>query len=52
MLSRQAKHLAIDSQILRFAQNDTHQLKCDEVLPAFGDPAGTFQASDNHHGYQ
>jgi len=31
MLSRQAKHLAIDAQILRFAQNDTLRLKCEEV---------------------
>jgi hypothetical protein len=32
MLSRQAKHLVIDSQILRFAQNDSPQLRYDEAL--------------------
>ena len=32
MLSRQAKHLACDTQILRFAQNDIRHLICDEIL--------------------
>jgi hypothetical protein len=32
MLSRKAKHLAIDAQILRFAQNDSPRLRCDEAL--------------------